>query len=155
MTTDNKYTYEYDDCGVLCRYNEELSEWECCECHCLNCGYPSEDCDCETGFEEANFVTDVYEHHKLETKSTGEQDKNECDSKTIENNVKCSEKEEEYEKLTCSYCGRDEDECDKNTDSEKNPITYWMGGWGMSCDDCYYKNNSDTDEDIKDNENCI
>ena len=28
------------------------------------------------------------------------------------------EKDEDKEKLICSYCGRDEDECEKNTESE-------------------------------------
>ena len=56
----------------------------------------------------------------------------------------CDPEEEEHnEKLICSYCGRDEDECEKNAESEINPITQWLGGWGMSCDDCYYLNNAD------------
>jgi hypothetical protein len=159
MTSNNKYTYEYDNCGVLCRYNEELAEWECCECHCLNCGYSTEECDCETGFEEAPFINDVCQQHKPETKidpkSKCKQDKSEYDPKTIDDKVICSENEENHEKLTCSYCGRDEDECEKNTDSEKNPITQWISGWGMSCDDCYYKNNPDTDEDSEEIENCV
>jgi hypothetical protein len=59
-----------------------------------------------------------------------------------------AEEDNQYkEKLTCSYCGRDEDECEKNTESEKNPITNWMGEWGISCDDCYYENNAETDDD--------
>ena len=56
------------------------------------------------------------------------------------------EKDEDKEKLICPYCERDEDECEKNTESEKNPITNWEG-WGLSCDDCYYKNNAETDEE--------
>ena len=134
MTT---YTYKYDDCGVLCRYNDEQGEWECCEPHCLNCGYPAEECECETGFEEAPYIKD-------------EPSTTECHLKKIIDKVICPEEEEHEEnkeKLTCSYCGRDEDKCEKNTESEKNPITNWMGGWGMSCDDCYYKNNDETDSD--------
>ena len=57
------------------------------------------------------------------------------------------EEEEHNEKLICSYCGRDEDECEKNAESEKNPITQWLGGWGMSCDDCYYLNNADEEDE--------
>jgi hypothetical protein len=159
MTTNNTYTYKYDDFGVMCRYNEKLGEWECFECHCLNCGYPPEECDCETGFEEAPFIKDVCEHDELETKidpkSDCKQYKHECDLKTIDNKVICSEKEENHEKLTCSYCGRDEAECKLNTESETNPITHWMGGWGISCDDCYYMNNADTDEHIEEEENCL
>ena len=147
MTTKNKYTYEYDDCGVLCRYTEELGEWECCECHCLNCGYPPEECECETGFEEAPYIN-------VEP-NTSSQAETECHSKIINDKVICTEEEEAKEKLICSYCGQDADECEKNTESEKNPITKWMGGWGMSCDDCYYKNNADTDEDSDNEEKSI
>jgi hypothetical protein len=150
MITNNKYKYEYDNFGVLCRYNEELDVWECCEC--LNCGYSSEVCQCKIGVEEAPFIKDVCEKYELETCHP---DKPNCDPKTKNDNVICTEEEENHEKLTCSYCGRDEDECEKNTDSEKNPITHWIGGWGISCDDCYYKNNPDTDEDSEDKENCI
>jgi hypothetical protein len=136
MTT--KYTYAYDDCGVLCRYTEEQGEWECCEPHCLNCGYPPEECECETGFEEAPYIKD---EPKLSN--------TEHNIKPI-NEDKEEDEEKDKEKLICSYCGRDEEECEKNTESEKNPITYWMGGWGMSCDDCYYLNKAETDEDSED-----
>jgi hypothetical protein len=141
MTT-NKYTYEYDDCGVMCRYNAELSEWECCECHCVDCGYLPEECECDAGFKEANYIKDEL---KLST--------NECHIKPMNDKVISTEEEEDEEnkeKLICSYCGRDEEECEKNTESEKNPVTNWMGGWGISCDDCYYKNNADTDEESGD-----
>ena len=154
MKTKIKYTYKYDECGVLCRYNEELAEWECCKCQCLNCGYPPEECDCEMGFEEAPFIKDISGQHEKQTnidlKSNSKQNKSKCDPTTINDKVICVEEEEDNEKLICSYCGRDEDECEKNTDSEKNPITQWIGGWGMSCDDCYYKNNADTDEESYD-----
>jgi hypothetical protein len=50
------------------------------------------------------------------------------------------------EKLTCPHCGRDEEECEKNTESEINPITHWIG-WGVSCDDCYYENHPDSDDE--------
>jgi hypothetical protein len=55
------------------------------------------------------------------------------------------------EKLTCPYCGRDEDECEKNTESEMNPITHWIG-WGVSCDDCYYENNPVVEEEEEEEE---
>jgi hypothetical protein len=124
MTTN---IYEYDDCGVLCRYTEEQGEWECCEPHCLNCGYPPEECECEMGFEEAPYI------------------KIEPHIKPINDNEE--EEDEDKEKLICSYCGRNEDECEKNTESEKNPITNWMGGWGLSCDDCYYYLNEDEEKE--------
>jgi len=46
--------------------------------------------------------------------------------------------------VVCSYCGRDEEECEKNKEGEKNPITDWCGGWRLSCDDCYYKNHPES-----------
>jgi len=60
----------------------------------------------------------------------------------------------EEELLVCSYCGKDENECEKNKQGEKNPITDWCGGWGMSCDDCYYRWNADT-EDEEDEEDPV
>jgi len=48
--------------------------------------------------------------------------------------------------LVCLYCGRDENECEEQTEEEQNPITDWFGGWGMSCDDCYYKHHPEDEE---------
>jgi hypothetical protein len=48
--------------------------------------------------------------------------------------------------LVCLYCGRDENECEEQTEEEQNPITEWFGGWGMSCDDCYYKHHPEDEE---------
>jgi len=58
-----------------------------------------------------------------------------------------SDEEGGKELLVCLYCGKDENECEKNKEGEKNPITYWCGGWGMSCDDCYYRWNADTEDE--------
>lgn len=58
MTT-NGYTYEYDTCGVLCRYSDRLEGWEVLEPHCLNCGYgldDHDDADCE--WEDAPYIQD-------------------------------------------------------------------------------------------------
>jgi len=60
--------------------------------------------------------------------------------------------EEGKEILICSYCGRDENACERDTKSEKNPITEWCGGWGISCDDCYYRLNPDEDEEEDEDE---
>jgi hypothetical protein len=46
----------------------------------------------------------------------------------------------------CPHCKRNEKECEEQTEEEKNPITYWCGGWGVSCDDCYYKNHPEEEE---------
>jgi hypothetical protein len=59
----------------------------------------------------------------------------------------CECVEGDTELLVCSYCGKDENECEKNKQGEKNPITNWCGGWGMSCDDCYYRWNADTEDE--------
>ena len=55
------------------------------------------------------------------------------------------------EEETCPHCYRFEYQCEKETDLEKNPITYWLdGNWGMSCDECWYAAHpeSDDEEDV-------
>jgi hypothetical protein len=37
---------EYDDHGVLCKYNQEIEGWEPIEDFCNDCGYKPEDCEC-------------------------------------------------------------------------------------------------------------
>lgn len=54
--------------------------------------------------------------------------------------------DDDEEELICPHCNRNEEECEKNTESVKNPITHWCG-WGLSCDDCYYKNHPDDDDE--------
>jgi hypothetical protein len=52
------------------------------------------------------------------------------------------------EEETCPYCYRFEYECEKETDLEKNPITYWLdANWGMSCDECWYAAHPESDDD--------
>jgi hypothetical protein len=67
-------------------------------------------------------------------------------------------KEGGEEILVCSYCGRDENECERDKESVKNPVTLWCGGWGLSCDDCYYRLNpedeDDEDDEDEDDEEC-
>ena len=55
--------------------------------------------------------------------------------------------DEEEETVVCPRCDRTEEDCEKNKEGEKNPITDWCGEWGLSCDDCYYKNHPESDED--------
>ena len=62
------------------------------------------------------------------------------------------EAEDEEPKLICQYCKRNEEECEEQTDNEKNPITEWCGGWGLSCDDCYYENHPESDSEEEDEE---
>ena len=60
MTTNTTtFTYEYDDCGVLCRYNDRLEGWEVLEPHCLNCGYGEDDHrDDECDWKDAPYTKD-------------------------------------------------------------------------------------------------
>ena len=44
---DDKYKWNYDDCGILCRYDKEAEEWEVMEPQCVDCGHKPEACDCE------------------------------------------------------------------------------------------------------------
>lgn len=56
------YQYEYDDCGVLCRHNDRDGDWECCEAHCLNCGYPADnhdECCCGYEWKDAPYITNI------------------------------------------------------------------------------------------------
>lgn len=55
---------------------------------------------------------------------------------------------DDRELLVCPYCERNEKECEEQTEAEKNPITDWCGGWGLSCDDCYYKNHPESDDEV-------
>lgn len=75
--------------------------------------------------------------------STAEQVK----SARMEDEVSAEVVEDERELLVCPYCERNEKECEEQTEAEKNPITDWCGGWGLSCDDCYYKNHPESDDE--------
>ncbi len=60
------------------------------------------------------------------------------------------------EEETCPHCNRTQYLCEKETELEKNPITYWLdGNWGMSCDECWYaahpESDKSEDEDVEDN----
>jgi hypothetical protein len=59
------------------------------------------------------------------------------------------EEEEEEEIITCPRCDRTEKECEEQAEDKdnKNPITDWrVDGWGLSCDECYYKAHPESDE---------
>jgi len=64
----------------------------------------------------------------------------------IVEDAKKYQKKEELIEQTCPHCKRNEEECEKNAEGEKNPITEWCG-WGLSCDDCYYKNHPESDDE--------
>ena len=52
---DEHYRWDYDDCGVICRYDKETEEWEPMEEHCVECGYRPDECHCE---EEDGSIAD-------------------------------------------------------------------------------------------------
>jgi len=60
---DAHYKWNYDDCGVICRFDKETEAWEPMEDHCVDCGHRPDDCNCE---EEGGCVychdEDVYCH---------------------------------------------------------------------------------------------
>jgi len=56
------------------------------------------------------------------------------------------------EEITCPRCDRTEKECEEQAEDKdnKNPITDWCGEWGLSCDECYYKANPESDDEDDD-----
>ena len=44
---DEHYKWDYDDMGVLCRFDKETEGWEPVEDHCVDCGHLPDECDCE------------------------------------------------------------------------------------------------------------
>ena len=57
--------------------------------------------------------------------------------------------DEDDEEVVCPRCDRTEKECEEQAEDKdnKNPITDWCGEWGLSCDECYYKANPESDDD--------
>lgn len=43
---DENYKWDYDDKGVICRYDKETGEWEPMEPYCVDCGHRDDECDC-------------------------------------------------------------------------------------------------------------
>ena len=51
------------------------------------------------------------------------------------------------EEETCHHCNRLQYQCEKETDLEKNPITYWIdGNWGLSCYEFWYTVHPESDK---------
>ena len=51
--------------------------------------------------------------------------------------------------VICPKCDRTEKECDEQSEDKDNgnPITNWVPyNWGLSCDECYFKNHTECDE---------
>jgi hypothetical protein len=62
--------------------------------------------------------------------------------------------DEDEEEEICPHCERNETDCEANTNLMKNPITYWLV-WGLSCDECYYKNHPESDDDEEEEVRCM
>jgi hypothetical protein len=46
LAVKQPHEYAYDDCGIKCRINpDDETDWQPCEPHCANCGYPPGVCD--------------------------------------------------------------------------------------------------------------
>jgi hypothetical protein len=48
--------------------------------------------------------------------------------------------------IICPKCNRTDKECEEQAEDKdnRNPITIWMPhNWGLSCDECYYKNHTE------------
>jgi len=51
--------------------------------------------------------------------------------------------------VICPKCDRTEKECDEQSEDNdnRNPITNWIPyNWGLSCDECYFKNHPENEE---------
>jgi hypothetical protein len=65
--------------------------------------------------------------------------------------------DEDDEEVVCPRCDRTEKECEEQAEDKdnKNPITDWrVDGWGLSCDECYYKNHPESDDDDEECDCC-
>ena len=54
--------------------------------------------------------------------------------------------------IICPKCDRTEKECDEQSEDKdnRNPITYWVPyNWGLSCDECYFKNHPESDDEFE------
>jgi len=54
-----RFKWDDDDLGVLCRYSKEEGTWTAIEPHCVECGHRDDDCDCE---EEEERMWELCEH---------------------------------------------------------------------------------------------
>jgi len=98
---------------------------------------------------EENEGAMVKEYKRLgifEKEPTESDDESADESAEEESADESADESSAEEELVCPKCGRTETECEKGTEEEKNPVTEWCG-WGLSCDDCYYKAHPESDEE--------
>ena len=68
-----RFKWDYDDLGVLCRYSKEEESWTPIEPHCEDCGHRDDECDCDEEEELEDCETCGYTHHYEDKCPTGEQ----------------------------------------------------------------------------------
>lgn len=44
---DDKFKWDYDDKGVICRQDKETDGWEVMEPYCVECGHRDDECVCD------------------------------------------------------------------------------------------------------------
>ncbi len=59
---DEKYKWDYDDMGVLCRMDKETEDWEPVEPHCLECGHRPDECECYESESESEDEVPFKDH---------------------------------------------------------------------------------------------
>jgi len=104
---------------------------------------PDDDIEITAEGDEYSSTDDLIEQWLEENAELFEKEPTETDDESADESADESSAEEE---LVCPHCDRTEKECEKGKEEEKNPITDWCG-WGLSCDDCYYKNHPESDEE--------
>jgi hypothetical protein len=55
---DDKFKWDYDDKGVICRYSKEEQGWEVMEPYCVECGHRTDECECEDFYGRQEEVSD-------------------------------------------------------------------------------------------------
>jgi hypothetical protein len=147
---------EHDDCWTDMELDDDL--WYCGDCKCDH--MPNDD-DFD---EEPFFKTEEEEEEGSKCGECGISTQGRKIRSLWNNSLceKCGEEsdDEEEEEVVCPRCDRTEKECEEQAEDKdnKNPITDGrVDGWGLSCDECYYKNKKPTCDDcgraIRDTEN--
>jgi len=121
---DDKFKWDYDDKGVLCRYNKETQGWEVMEDCCDECGHLPDECDCEDEGEMPKC--DYCDKDGIYPQCRGR-------FVTCEEHILLPSKEEEGKdyhahdrRLYASECGKEGDEEEEETEEEKEA---WAKEW--------------------------
>ena len=88
---DDKFKWDYDDKGVVCRQDKETDGWEVMEPHCAECGHRNNECVCNDDEEVCDGCGKEAELGDVEGKALCEA----CVDDLNENTVYPDEHEEE------------------------------------------------------------